>query len=466
MIPVYSTEQIRQQDHCLIDQMGYPSVQLMELAGYAVAEWIHRNHPNASVQICCGGGNNGGDGYVIARWLSLWGHSVQCVAVLKPKTVDCTLNADRLKSTGVTVDALNAELFPSADILIDAILGSGQRLPLSTSLNEAVIWMGTHTGLLFAIDVPTGLNPNGAEICSALHTIRFDVTFALGGRKPCHYASSRCGQIVEIDIGLGLGLNHLPNAYQPMAQVIEEADIPKPLTFHSDMVKWNKGHLAIVAKRGAAVLAARAALKTGVGLVSVVMPKSEWPHLHGLPPEVQMIEPSSLNPNRHDALVIGPAWGLNDTTWLLDLWVHYPNPVIADADALHVLAQDLTRVNLPRVITPHSAEAAALLGLTREQVEQNRFDTINKLATISTVAILKGPYTLVSSEVPLITPVADSRLGVAGSGDVLSGLIGGLLAMGHTPIDSALIAVWKHSQAIPPTSKPSASGLIQSLKLT
>ena len=464
MIPVYSAQQVRQQDQFLIQNMGYPSAQLMEVAGYGVAQWIHRHHPNASVDICCGSGNNGGDGYVIARWLTLWGHSVRCIAVEEPKSADAKLNAERLREAGLAIECVINPPKPVSEILIDAILGTGQRLPLSPSLIDAIEWMEPHNGLRFAIDVPTGLDPNSAQMSPAAKR-QVDLTFALGGRKVCYYASSQCGQIVDIDIGLSLASKQLPNAFKAKAHVIEQCDIPKAITSHSGMVKWDKGHVAIVAKRGAAVLAARAALLTGVGLVSVVAPKSEWPHLHGLPPEVILVEPDELNPRRHDALVIGPAWGFEDNDWLMELWSTYPRPLLADADALRVLAQAPKGAPHPRVITPHSAEAAHLLGQDRKTVETDRFGTIENLAKLATVAILKGPYTLIKSNSTLINPVADSRLGVAGSGDILSGLIGGLLAKGHSPLDSTLIGVWHHSRAIPLHSKPSASGILDRLAL-
>ncbi len=206
--------------------------------------------------------------------------------------------------------------------------------------------------------------------------------------------------------------------------------------------------MAVRAGGGAAVLACLGALAAGAGMVTLLAPRSEWAAFHGLDPSVILAEPSTLDPRRHDALVIGPGLGLRHAEDVSVVWQSAPMPVLADADALTLLAQSPVEAaaDHPRVLTPHSAEAARLLGLRRARVEADRFAAVQALGRFGT-PVLKGPHTLVGADRPRVSPIADGRLAVAGSGDVLAGCIAAGLAAQQAPLDAATLGVWLHGAA-------------------
>jgi ADP-dependent NAD(P)H-hydrate dehydratase / NAD(P)H-hydrate epimerase len=462
MIPLYSAAQTRLQDSYVIDTLGYPAEQLMELAGKSIAEWLHSHHPQSRVRIYCGGGNNGGDGYVIGRWLSLWGHQVSCIPVMDGKSKECIVNQSRAESLGINGLPLGDEP-PEADIYIDAILGTGQRLPLNQTILSATEHFFKGTALRYTVDILTGVNPDTGH-CTLRHLREVEGTFALGQIKSGHYCGVLSGQIIPIDIGLSLATKASDKTFPIAANVIQANDICFPPIESNGYAKWNRGHVAIMAKRGAAVLAAHAALFSGAGMVSILAPKSEWVYFNGLLPEIILGTPESLCPSRHDALVIGPALGFDSSESVLELWTNFPNPMVVDADALRILSSHkISKSLFPRVLTPHVSEAAALLDCTRSHVEENPYKSIQKLHTFGQ-SLLKGPYTKISGKIPSIIPVSNFRLATAGSGDVLSGLIGTLLARGFSTKEATINGAWVHAHCVPDAGTCSASTLLDTLR--
>lgn len=462
MIPLYSAAQTRLQDSYVINKLGYPPEQLMELAGKSIAEWLHSHHPQSRVRVYCGGGNNGGDGYVLARWLSLWGHQVSCISVTDVNSKECKVNQSRVQALGIAPLTLKDEL-PEADVYIDSILGTGQRLPLSQTILSATEHFFKGPAIRYSIDILTGVNPDTGH-CTLEHLSEIDGTFALGQIKPGHYCGVLSGQIIPIDIGLSLATQSSDTSFPVSANLIEANDIQFPPLESNGFAKWNRGHVAIMAKRGAAVLAAHAALFSGAGMVSILAPKSEWAYFNGLLPEIILGTPESLRPSRHDALVIGPALGFDTPEAVLELWKNFPNPMVVDADALRILSEHKVSKSLfPRVLTPHVSEAAALLGCPRSHVEKNPFKSIQRLHTLGQ-SLLKGPYTKISGQVPSVVPVSNFRLATAGSGDVLSGLIGTLLARGFSPKEATINGTWVHAHCIPHNGSCTASTLLGALR--
>ncbi len=428
----------------------------MELAGRAAAEAIHTRWSTASVAVLCGAGNNGGDGYVVARWLSLWGHDVRIWAPRAPTTPDARANRELVERMGLLPQARHTAL-DGAGVIVDALLGTGQRQGPQGAMAEAVADIRGRSGVpVVAMDLPTGICADtGAALGGIENTVHAHLTITFGAWKPgllCEPGASLAGEIECVDIGFGLAQRTAPKYPPADAWLLTAADIEGWLPRRTQAAaKWDRGHVAIRAGGGAAVLAALGAFAGGAGLVTLLVPRADWPSLHGLDPSVILAEPAAFHPRRHDVLVIGPGLGIDRADEVRHYWSECPVPVVADADALTVLAEG--RPPAPaqaiRVLTPHVAEAAALLGLRREKVEADRFGAMHSLSAFGTV-VLKGPHTLIGGNQPTrVNPIADDRLAMAGSGDVLAGLLGALLAQKLPPVDAASLAVWLHSHAAP-----------------
>lgn len=455
MIPVYTSTDIRTWDQELIGK-GFPSHTLMELAGKGAAEYLNRHHKNSSFAIFCGSGNNGGDGYVIARWLLLWGHDVSVVCVSPPKTQDAICNAKWCKAPIKTTEELS-----HVHVVIDAMLGTGQnREPTGNYKNciETIHDLHKSGSTVYALDLPTGVNPSTGTPFGEKF-VPVDGCFSFGKPKHALYRNADMGSIIHIDIGFGL----IAPPTKPHSYLIEKEDLQRwwPIE-NSSFAKWNRGHVAIVARGGAAVLAAHAALIMGAGLVSIVCPQEDWNAMKGLRPEV--MHARSVVIDRHDCIVFGP--GITEYEQFSELWHTYPKPMVLDAGGISLLAQQKERrSSYDRVLTPHSAEAGRLLRIPRKEVEQTPFEVVKELQKFG-FSILKGPYTKIGSDPSWIAPKGSIQLATAGSGDILSGMIGALLAKGVSPRTSSAIACTIHAYAGMSMSKgETASDLLEKLKV-
>ena len=442
MKPVCTAAQTRALDHALITDLGMPSHTLMELAGHGAALAVHRRFPDGKVAIFCGPGNNGGDGAVIARWLRLWGRDV-AIWALPPKTLDCETNLSLCAKMGMSAMSIEA-VMSGAEVAVDALLGTGQVDAARGQIVDAIEAINSAPNKV-SIDIPTGLNADTGQSLGPV--VSADLTVTLGRWKPGLLASPGCvlaGEVAFVDIGLDLAHQSGLDLPQPDTHLLEEIDINRwrPRVRKQD-AKWDRGHVGIIAGGGAATLAAHGAFRGGAGLVTLFAPKSTWESFHGLWPEVILATPDRLSARRHRVLVIGPGLGLDAVDTVL-----HPGPVVADADALTILSRHshTTPCEYPRVITPHSAEAARLLGCERETVEASRFDTARALAA-DCVALLKGPNSLIASNEIWVNPTGSERLATAGTGDVLAGMIGGLLAAGLSPDRATAVAAWDHGAA-------------------
>jgi len=464
VIPVCTAAQVRALDQAVIDGAGMNSAVLMEVAGRGVAEIIHERFPNGEIAILCGPGNNGGDGYVAARWLTHWGRDVRVWGAV-PKTEDAAINRHLCERMDVPFLPA-ADAVAGATVAVDALLGTGQRAAPRGEIQHALATLSQAPHRV-AVDIPTGIHPDTGQLLGTAMTYALTVT--LGRWKSgllCAPGCALAGDVYCVDIGLDLAHTVDPSLAHSVAHMLERTDIemwrPK---VHSTDAKWDRGHVAIIAGGGAAVLAAHGAFRGGAGMVTLLAPKADWEHFHGLWPEVILAAPESLDPKRHDVVVVGPGLGTDQPERVVDLWNDYPGGVIADADALTVLAAHphRTPVGKPRVVTPHVAEAARLLHCERTEVEAHRFAAMSRLTNFG-VVVLKGPHTLIGPDRLWVNPTGSARLATAGTGDVLAGMIGGLLATGTSPAQAAAIGVWDHGlagQRMP--AEGTASDLIKAL---
>ncbi|MCK6505122.1 NAD(P)H-hydrate dehydratase [Myxococcota bacterium] len=467
MIPVAGAARTRALDQAVIDGLGIPGRVLMEVAGRGVAEQVHARWPGAAVAVLCGPGNNGGDGFVIARWLHLWGHPVRVWAP-RPSTTD-EARENRALAQGLVPFQDLDEALQGAAVVVDAMLGTGQQQAPRGWAEQGLRALGRAPARV-AVDVPTGLC---ADTGRPLHPDlpAFDLTVALGRHKPglwCAPGLHLRGELHLVDIGLDLGARVDPTLSTPDAWLLEAPDVVAwAPAERPDAAKWHRGHVAIRGGGGAAVLAAHGAFRAGAGLVTLLAPRDRWPSLHGLWPEVILAEPQALDPRRHDALVLGPGLGTDAGEEVAALWQGFPGPVLADADALTVLARDGLRAPADRVraLTPHAAEAARLLACTPAEVDADRLRAVGSLRAWGT-PLLKGPGTLIgATDAPWIVPTGTVALATAGTGDVLAGLAGGYLARGLPPERALALAAWRHGlagQRMP--AGGTASDLVQALR--
>ena len=489
------------------ERQGSSLDSLMENAGLAVAENARRRLEGlgavagSRVVILVGPGNNGADGLVVARHLRRWGAEVTACLLTRRPEEDPKL--DLARDYGVTVLPIaggeGLEQFDSrlrrSHLVIDAVLGTGRSRPLQGVVREALcraaeVRADSALPILLALDLPTGLDADTGAVDDA--TPNMDATLALGFPKAGLLAFSgaeRVGDLVTLDIGLPDGVGQDQCQDQCQDQVPLELLTPgwvrsclpsRPLDSH----KGNYGHLLVVAGSrnflGAACLVARAAHRAGAGLVTLATPESVYPivasqltetiHLPLPEDSYGRVHPDAADVlldvlSRYDSVALGSGMGQSETTlnfverFLLDR-TSFPVPVLVDADGLNNLSRLprwWKRRSWPLVLTPHPGEMATLTGLSTAQVQQDRVGMAREWADRwQAVVVLKGAFTAIAQpvnggeawEAPVrLSPFANPGLASGGTGDVLTGIIGSLLAQGMDPFDAASCGVYLHGLA-------------------
>ncbi len=468
MIPVSTAAQVRALDERAIRDLGIPGPVLMENAGRLATQVLMARHGDAAragVRVLCGRGNNGGDGWVMARHLALAGIPVQVATLGGASTEDCALNRRVCERMGVPIQQ---DWQPGDDLgtggtglLVDALLGTGLSSPLRGTV---ATWVerADRSGLpILAVDLPTGLDADtGEPLGSAIHAAT-TVTFGrLKAGLLLEPGVDHCGEVVVADIGLDAASRLLPALVpQPASDIGACLQVPEP----ADLIPWlprrpegahkgSSGHLAVVAgsaeKAGAGVLACNAAIRAGAGLVTLFVPREAWARLGALRPEIMVEDILDLDPQRFTALAVGPGVGTlpESVARCRALWREAPVPAVFDADGLNALVGSFSPSAWPRLITPHPGEAARLLGVTSAQVQADRLASLHALARVAPT-LLKGRHTLVSGVIPTVNPTGGPALATAGSGDVLTGLVGALLARGLDPARAGCAGAFIHGWA-------------------
>ena len=486
MIPILSRAQMRAFDAHAIETCHVPSLVLMENAGRGATDVIERelladSAKDRVVIVVAGTGNNGGDGFVVARHLMTRGAHVQVWLVGDPQklTADCRANRDAFAGTGGdvrawtegSVDDFVANLRDS-DIAIDALFGTGLDRPISqdSPFGQAITRLGEATTPVAALDVPSGLDTDTGLVLGGFGVqAALTVTFAhlKLGHMTAHGAK-QCGPVHVVDIGVPAALSK-----ERSAELLETADVkacftPRPIDNH----KYKAGHVAIfggsAGKTGAPLLAAVSALRSGAGAATIV----SWPEaLRAIESRVLEVMVASLDPStaasssgdrsllasvdaalgHKNVVVIGPGFGTDERAGQVTTHVlaTFPGTIVVDADAitLHAGKPEAFQVAGGRVIlTPHAGELARLLGKTSEEIEANRFDAVREAARrTGGIVLLKGAYTVVAMPDghAVVSGEGVPPLGTAGSGDVLSGLIGAL-ACGMAPFAAAYCGAFLH----------------------
>ena len=472
MIPVYGAAAVRATDAHVIESVGIPGPVLMENAGRVTAQWMLARYADAlqgGALILCGRGNNGGDGYVIARHLALAGVRVEVAGQPGRHSPDASIYRGVCVQMGIPVDAkLSAEGF---GLIVDAMLGTGLERNLRDDVAARVAVVNRFTGPVVSVDLPTGLHADSGAVMG--DAVRATSTVTYGFLKPgllLEPGADFVGELVLADIGLEVA-RYANSAAQggmeaPMLRVIEPQDVlarlpSRPGGGH----KGSNGHLAVFAgsreKAGAAVLTANAAMRSGVGLVTLVIPREAWARLEGLRPEVMVADVDALRASEYSAFAVGPGLELvpEAVERVHAVWRDESRPVVVDADGLNALVGLDGSPGGPRVLTPHPGEAGRLLGRSSTEVQADRLGAVTELADRAPT-LLKGRNTLICTrgETPWLNPTGGPQLSTAGSGDVLTGVIGALLARGLGPTDAAVCGAFLHGLSIEGTGGPIVAG--------
>lgn len=466
-----------------IERLGIPAGDLMETAGRAVAEAIARHFPDArSPLIVCGGGNNGGDGYVAARVLAGQGRGVAPVVLdlagRGSQSPEAKRNRERLESSGVRVELADgphaiSELLGACDLVVDAIFGTGLTRPVEGRTAEVMRALAASGLPCVAVDLPSGLSSEtGRPLGLALDA---DLIVSFGHAKFGLALLPTRARILVAEIGLPAeSVERATVRAHVLSSEAARALLPaRPLAGH----KGSFGHVLVVGgspgKTGAVLLAAQGALRGGAGLVSLAAPRSllsiyasrlaeamcvvlddsaagDSTGLLGVPHVDTLVRELASR----DALVLGPGLGTHTSSAALarELLARTNVPAVVDADGLNAFAAEPEglRSTAPRILTPHPGEAARLLGTSTEAIGSDRAAAARAIAARSgAITVLKGARSVIAApggEI-CVNPTGGPGLAAGGSGDVLAGLLGALLAQRLGAWDAARIGTYLHGLA-------------------
>lgn len=476
---VVSSEQMRSIENRVFERFGLSSQLVMEIAGRQVAviaRRLHEKHPGPVV-VVCGKGNNGGDGLVAARWLRHWDLNVSAVvwSTLEdlPSDAASSLEAARAAGVPILMPAQAPEALRNAGLIIDAVLGTGVVGSARGLAAEAIKLINAANRPVLAVDMPSGVATDTGRAEGLAVEADYTVTFGLPKLGLFQFpGADLSGRVTVVDIGLA-------------ARAIEEEEISVELTdpamfrpwfadYSRNAHKGTRGRVMVAAASrgmtGAAALAAQAALRVGAGLVTVAAPESSQPVVAALRPEFMTLafaeapgggfaaaaaEDLLARAARMDALAVGPGIGTDPETqeFVRKVVANSPAPLVIDADAIKAFAGKpglLANAPVPLVLTPHPGEMAHLLGMSIEEVQGDRFGAVRAASQATkAVVLLKGAYTLIAEPggQVFINPTGNRALGTGGSGDVLTGIIAGLLAQGMGATEAATVAAFMHGMA-------------------
>ena len=477
---LYSADGTRAIDRAATEVCGIPALNLMRAAGNVCFRALRDQWPEANrVAVVCGTGNNGGDGFVIASLALAAGLDVRVAIVGDRGRMAETAAAcfDELSASHVEYLSVDAAL-TGAEVIVDALLGTGLARPLQGDFHDAVAAINAHPAPVLAVDIPTGIDADTGAVTGG-EAIRAQLTCTFIALKPglvTGAGASACGQLMFESLGVpGPAFAET----KPVAARVDAAVLPVrlPLRRH-DAHKGDFGHALLVGGdrpyAGAVLLSARACLASGAGLVSVATRAEHAVQLVGAAPEAMwagVTHPDELDAlaERASVLAIGPGLGTDD--WgraLLERAIRQRKPTVIDADGLNLLAREGAATGqLPvLILTPHPGEAARLLDVGVSVVQRNRVAAAQRIAAeFDAICVLKGAGTVVAApdRLPSVATVGNPGLAAGGSGDTLTGIIAALLAQsGSLGLDGfgvAETAVCAHGAAADVAASQGERGL-------
>ncbi len=440
---LYTADQTRKLDRLAIEEAGVSGLQLLKKAGESAFHYILSAYPQLKqMTVICGIGNNGGDGYVIALLAKQHGYNVNVIQLgdLAKQVGDALTVRKELEGSGVLIESYQQQDFSHDEIIVDAILGTGLQRSVDGEWASAIEAINQSSAQVISIDVPSGLNADTGKV----HTVgvKADMTVTFIGRKQGLYTADGCdlsGTIQFDDLTIP---EKILKQIKPKSLCLA-ANLPKSLlkARQKNSHKGSYGSVILIGgspgMNGAILLSAIAALRSGCGLVTVLTHPSHAAFLNLMCPEIMCVaieNNQTLDDNikKADAIVIGP--GLGSTQWGKDLLhsvLKTKKPLLIDADGLNNLP-DIKSPNKNWVLTPHPGEAARLLAVDIDEIQNDRFDAVKKISEkYQAICVLKGAGTLIRTfEETYVCTAGNPGMATAGMGDVLSGVIGALMAQG------------------------------------
>lgn len=468
---IFSAEQIRDWDNFTIKNEPISSIDLMERASQTFVNWLVEKNPNQQkkVSIFCGQGNNGGDGVAIARLLQeyFFEINVHICKIGNSPSEDFLKNVDRLSEyPNIEIHQIHEnDSFPQIDeehILIDAIFGSGLNRPIEGYWGELIKNLNQKNQLMVAVDIPSGVFAD--QVTNSISIIA-DYTFSFQVPKLAFFFPENERRIGEwfcqsIDLHESFEKNTITNNFYLDHEMVKKNLKSRRKYAH----KGTFGHALIIAgsfgKIGAAILCAKATLRTGGGLVTIHAPKCGYEILQSTVPEAMVLVDEHDNIfskapilDSYKTIGIGPGLGTDNIT--ADAFYSFLEkvkvPIVIDADALNLIAKDkkyLEAIPANSILTPHPKEFERLFGATKNNFERNQIQR-NFSQQYHIYIVLKGAHTCISTPEGncYFNSTGNPGMATGGSGDVLTGILTALLSQGYTSLEASLLGVFLHGLA-------------------
>ena len=482
-----SAKEMQTMDTATIETFGLPGRVLMENAGRGATkiflEKIYHHHPGARVAVIAGRGNNGGDGFVIARYLAQKQIPVRVYLLSKKERVggDAASNLALLGPMGISVkeiadigtfNSFKSELCHQ-NIWIDAILGTGLSSDVKGLYKEVIDFINTSKRPIFSVDIPSGLNSDTGQPCGTCIKATVTTTFAFAKIGHLLYpGADYTGNLFIVEIGIPPHIVRNTNVKQ---HLLDQHKIKGELVQrNAEVHKGNTGHLLVIAgstgKTGAAIMTTMSAIRSGAGLVTLTAAKSLNPILETQVLEAMTFPLAEVSPGKlgmsaldpildlcrdKNCIALGPGIGTYTETkeLVLNLIKEAPIPLVIDADGLNIVSEDihiLKATKVPMVLTPHPGEMSRLTQKSIASIQKNRIALARSFAeTYGTNLVLKGARTIVAhpNGHVYVNPTGNPGMASGGMGDVLTGIIAGLITQGYEPGVSARIGTYLHGTA-------------------
>ncbi|MDA8169468.1 MAG: NAD(P)H-hydrate dehydratase [Nitrospiraceae bacterium] len=473
---VVTSGEMRRIDTRTIEEYGIPELVLMERAGLSVANRVCELFSPQKTIVLAGGGNNGGDGFAAARILRNRGWNVKVFFLSKEQKASrgCKTQLRAAKKYGVPVAPTPPEEKDfHAAIVVDAIFGTGLSKPVSGQFQKAIDLINRYGEHVISVDMPSGISSDTGEVMGAAVEADCTVTFGLPKRGHLLYpGAGHSGRLYVEDIGFPQELlNGKSIACEMPSRKMISCLVPdRP----ADSNKGTFGHVLLLAgsrgKTGASMLCARAVLKAGAGLVTMGLPEEIMDEFQArvldemtlpLPSKGGMLSADAKDgvlafiQKRADVLAMGPGLGTSPDLELLIPWLvrTCTAPMVIDADALNNLKGNtgiFKQAKAPIIITPHPGEMARLVGSPIPEINKNRIEAASALSReTGAYVVLKGVPTVSAGPEGKVylNPTGSPAMAKAGMGDVLTGIMAGMLAQGLAPLDAAVFSVYLHGLA-------------------
>lgn len=455
---LYTAEQTRELDRVTIEEFEVSGTVLMERAGTVAFDTLKEHWPEAkTLCIVCGTGNNGGDGFVVARLAHEQGLQTEVLIVGDGNKIkgDALAAKQRLEGCGVSAKVYGNGKLPLADLVVDAIFGTGLNGEVSGDAVHAITAINQHGTPVLSLDIPSGLLADSGNVLGEV--VHADVTISFIGLNQGLLTAKGpdcCGELIFDNLQIPSGVSRkVPPAAKRLnisSSVFKKRD--------KESHKGLFGHVLVIGgdigMSGAARLACEAALRTGTGLVSLATRYAHASVVNSTRPEIMSYPAERENEiefliAKANVIAAGPGLGISE--WAATLFaaaIKSDKPLIVDADALNLLSiETIQRDNW--ILTPHPGEAARLLEISVEEVQADRFIAVRQLAEkFGGTIILKGNGSLIYSEgTTYLCDKGNPGMASGGMGDVLTGIVASLLAQGYSMTDAATIGVHLHASA-------------------